>query len=71
MPKVPDLFVHKVKKKETMIEIMESGRISKIDDDFRNMLRRLWHHLPERELEGFRLFAVDGTRECGNMPFRY
>lgn len=63
MPRFLDLFVHEVrKKKEIMREIMESGRVSRLDDDFKDMLRRHWHLLPESELEGFCLFAVDGSR---------
>ena len=63
MPRFLDLFVYEVrKKKEIMREIIESGRVSRLDDDFKDMLRRHWHLLPESELEGFCLFAVDGSR---------
>ena len=63
MPRFLDLFVHEIrKKKEIMKEIIEGGRVTALDDDFRNMFRRHWHSLPAGESEGFHLFAVDGSR---------
>lgn len=63
MPRFLDLFVREIRrKKEVIREIIEKGHVSRLDDDFRGVLRHHWHPLPEGELEGFCLFAVDGSR---------
>jgi hypothetical protein len=63
MPKFLDLFVNEIHKKRSRLkEKLEKGQVSTLDSEFKNLLIKNWHPLPERETTDASLVAVDGSR---------
>jgi len=63
MPKFLDLFVREIHKKRSRLkERLEKGQVSSLDSDFKDLLIKNWHPLPERETTDVDLVAVDGSR---------
>jgi len=70
LPRFLDLFIREVRgRKDGLRESLEKGRTSLLDRDFKTLFNQHWHLLPEGEISGMHLLAVDGSmglREYAN-----